>query len=139
MYGGDNEFTDQTFRTLEEFYLRKRAPFELKELKLIGAQVREPGLMCKLLSSLTTEMRLQSLSLAKVSLEPAAIKMLIKVLELKSTCLRELDLSWNKIPAKKMSQILATLKGNYYLTSLSIAFNPVSKTDPIKELGSFLK
>jgi hypothetical protein len=34
---------------------------------------------------------------------------------------------------------LATLKGNYYLTRLNIAFNPVSKTDPLKELGTFLK
>lgn len=95
--------------------------------------------MCKLLSGLDNDMRLQSLCLAKVNLEPTSIKMLVKVLEMKATCLRELDISWNKIPTRQMSQILATLKGNYYLTRLNIAFNPVSRTDPLKELGTFLK
>jgi len=79
------------------------------------------------------------LCLAKVNLEPTGINMLIRVLEMKATCLRELDISWNKIPTRQMSQILAALKGNYYLTRLNIAFNPVSKTDPLKELGTFLK
>lgn len=36
VYGGDNEFTAQSYKTLEELYLRKRPPYELKELKLIG-------------------------------------------------------------------------------------------------------
>ena len=58
VYGGDNEFTAKSYETLEELYLQKRPPYELKELKLVGAQVREPGLMCRLLSGLDTDLRL---------------------------------------------------------------------------------
>ena len=66
VYGGANEFTKQAYEAIRDLYLSKKAPHQLQELKLLGVQVRDPGLLRCLLSDLVDGMRLRSLCLAKV-------------------------------------------------------------------------
>ena len=60
-------------------------------------------------------------------------------MNLRKPNLKQLDISWNKISTKQMTKFLETLKGNFHIISLNIAFNPVSKTDNIKPLEWFIR
>ena len=65
--------------------------------------------------------------------------MLVKVLGRKAPCLKELDISWSNMTTLQMNAVFRALKGNTYLRSVNVAFNPISKNDNCKALGDFVR
>lgn len=119
--------------------MSKRRPHALRELKLVQANVRGQGLLPKLLSDVKANLSLRSLSLAGVKLEPRSIDLLVDILAMKMPCLENVDLSWNRMGTTQIRLICEAARPNHYLRSLSLAHNPVSKTDPLLELGQFIR
>ena len=139
VYGGRNELNKDAYEALRDLYLCKRGPSTLLELKLIDAKIGDPGVLHAMLLDFSQEMRLQSLFLAKTQLEPRSVDLLIQILAKQTPSFRDLDISWNQISTKQMKTICETLAGNQYIRKLNLAFNPVSRTDDLKELGQFMR
>jgi len=71
-------------------------------------------------------MRLQCLSLSRVNLGLQGAELLKGILDDQPPSIKELDLSWNKIPIKSMSMLLESICVNNKITNLNLAFNPIS-------------
>lgn len=54
-------------------------------------------------------------------------------------CLREIDLSWNRFTPAQMTTLFASLRYNYYVENLNLAFNPFPAEDKLKDFGSWLR
>ena len=138
VYGGRNELDQEAYEVLRDLYLSKRAP-PLLELKLVDTKMKDPGILRAMLGDLNNEMRLQSLSLAKVYLDPGSIELVGSLLAKKLPSFKDLDLSWNQIGTAGMKALCQSLRGNQQVRSLSLAFNPVATTDDLEELGYFMR
>ena len=95
--------------------------------------------MYKLLEYLRTDLKLQTLTLSRIDLDVRSADMLTKVLGRKAPCLKELDISWSNMTTVQMNGVFRALKGNTYLRSVNVAFNPISKDDNCLELGNFIR
>ena len=78
------------------------------------------------MENLNLELKLQSLSISRLNLEARSADMLAKVLGKKAPCLKELDVSWNNMTTVQMNSVFRALKGNTYLRTVNVAFNPIS-------------
>ena len=74
-----------------------------------------------------------------MKLEPRSTDLLVDILAAKMPCLENVDISWNRMGASQIRRICEAARPNHYLRSLSLAHNPVSRTDPLLELGQFIR
>jgi Leucine-rich repeat (LRR) protein len=139
IYGNKNEFNKECFDKIKDIYLSRAEPYNLEELKLIDVKIRDKGVLFDMLNHMKNDFFLKSLCLSKVNLDKINVNSLCNILELQPPSLRELDISWSKIDSLAMEKIFRALKGNNQIRKLNLAFNPVSKSDNLKDFGNFLR
>jgi hypothetical protein len=111
----------------------------LTELKLINLRFKEPDLMTEMIKCYQSDFKLQSISLSKLNLDARCIDELVKVLENRPSCLKELDISWNKMSSNHLEKIFKAIRTNQYIRSLNVSFNPISRSSRIKDLSFFVR
>ena len=135
----NNEFTEESLTVLLEDYLVKKGPTSLLELRLVDVKVSDQKSIFNLLTNVLQDIRLQTLALSKVRLEDRNVSLLCKIIDAGMPCLKNIDISWNKISTRLMKELFVALRPSQYIRNLNVAFNPVSSTDKLKELGMFIK
>ena len=95
VYIGQNELGGDSLQTLIDFYLNKRGPYTLTEIKLVNVKITSSSIFQNMLVALTGDFKLHTLSLSKLNLDFRQISEIINLLNKAPHSLKSIDLSWN--------------------------------------------
>lgn len=123
-----NAFQELSLRSLRPLLL-KRLPYQLAEIKLIDCQMNGSHI-CKLMDLLAeTNSQLSKLALVNAHQTESSFEKVIGFLK-QSEHLRELDLSWSKLPPTSWRKFLAVIAENRQLAALNLSHNKLLEDQP---------
>ena len=107
----------------------KRLPYQLEEIRLIDCQMNGSHIS-KLMDLLRdTNSQLSKLALVNAHQTESSFDKVINFLK-ESDHLKELDLSWSKLPPTSWKKFLAVVADNRQLATLNISHNKVLEDQP---------
>lgn len=120
--------------------MQKKGTNAVTELKFSGIKMKEHHLTISILEDILAQKKLQTLTLSKIGFEKNGVLLLgsLFVTE-KLPSLKHIDISWNNISPLNMTILFTSMRHNYSIQSLNIAYNTISKDDKLLEFGHFIR
>ena len=123
-----NTFGDLSLAALPAL-LEKRLPNHLDEIKLIDCQMNSSMISQLVDLLLETDSQLSKLALINANQTESSFDKIIMFLR-ESDFLKELDLSWSKLPPTSWRKFLSVVTENRQLASLNLSHNKILEDQP---------